>query len=84
MTNEELDAQITEKIMDNEAHPYSTDVLYAVKLLNRLRDKGFFWRLDSYGHTEAICTLQNIDRKTYSVKAATIPLAICETALRTL
>lgn len=77
-----LDEQIAEQFMDNELQPYSTDLIQAGRVLEKLHKSGFFWRLDSV-HDGVICTLQNIERKTYSVRASTISLAICETALRT-
>ena len=81
MTTEELDKKIAETFMANELHPYTTDVGFATRVLEVLHKKGFFWRLDSV-HDGVICTLQDIKRKTYQVRAATISLAICEAALR--
>lgn len=78
----EIDKAIAENFMDNELHAYSTDLIQAGRVLDKLHKAGFFWRLDSV-HDGCICTLQNIERKTYSVRASTISLAICETALRT-
>ncbi len=77
-----LDEQIAEQFMDNELQAYSTDLIQAGRVLEKLHKAGFFWRLDSV-HDGVVCTLQNIERKTWSVRASTISLAICETALRT-
>lgn len=82
MTNDELDNKIAEKFMGNELHAYSTDAGFATRVLDVLHKKGLFWRLDSV-HDGVICTLQDIQRKTYQVRASTIPLAVCEAALRT-
>lgn len=82
MTNEEIDQKIAIDLMENELHPYSTDTGFATRVLEVLHKKGLFWRLDSV-HDGVICTLQDIKRKTYQVRASTIALAICEAALRT-
>jgi Phage ABA sandwich domain len=78
---EELDKKIADKLMDHETQSYSTDVTQAFRVLNKVHKKGYFWRLDSV-HDGVICTLQNIERKTFSVRADTVALAICETVLR--
>lgn len=63
----------------------------AISVLQTLHKKGWFWRLDSV-HDGVICTLQGIpvdakslqDRKTFSIRSATLAQAICEAAVKTL
>ena len=81
----ELDKVIAKEVFGIEvggAH-YSSDIAEAFNVLTTMRAKGWFFRLDSYKNTEFICTLQNIDRKTFSVTAPSAAQAICECAART-
>lgn len=80
--SESLDKEIAEKFMSNEVQPYSTDLVSSARVLEQLHKNGFFWRLDSV-YDGVICTLQNVQRVTYSVRSGTIAQAICEAALRT-
>lgn len=93
---QELDCDIEERFFGlvgrDEPAPYSTDGSTALLLLNKLHAEGWFWRLDSVPNG-VICTIQcltpngkdpkNPERKTFQVGAATLPLAICLTALKT-
>jgi len=53
----------------------------AFSLLKTLHETGWFWRLDS-NRDNVICTIQNQNRKTFSVEAPTPQQAIAECALR--
>jgi len=84
MTTEELEQTLTEKFFPGEPpRPYITAIDAAFDVLTKLRSQGWFWRLDSV-HDGAICTLQNLERKTYSIRSDTAAKAICECALKTL
>lgn len=84
--NEELNAAVAEFLgaPANGREPpanYSGDLILAGTVLEALHKRGWFWRLDSV-HDGVICTLQNVKRKTYQVKGATMAAAICEAAAR--
>lgn len=83
MTPAEVNLKIAKDLMCGILRPYVTNPNRALEVLNTLHGAGWFWRLDSV-HDGVICTLQNKDRKTYSVRAPTVAGAICEAALRTL
>lgn len=87
ISEQDVEATIGEKIMglphSRDPFPsYTTNITEAFSVLKKLHETGWFWRLDSV-HDGVVCTLQNTDRKTFSVRSVTAPQAICECALRT-
>jgi hypothetical protein len=84
MTNDELNVVIAEKLLGTaEVLAYSTDVKDAFDVLKKLHSQGWFWRLDSV-HDGVVCTIQNVKRKTFSIRAPNAAQAVCECAVRTL
>lgn len=84
MTNDELNVVLAEKLLGSaEVLAYSTDVKDAFDVLKKLHSQGWFWRLDSV-HDGVVCTIQNLKRKTFSIRAPSAAQAICECAVRTL
>lgn len=84
MNNEELEKTINEKFFPGEPlRSFTSNIEAAFDILTKLHGQGWFWRLDSV-HDGVICTVQNIARKTYSIRAANISSAISECALKTL
>lgn len=87
MTTEELSKAVSEKLFPGEPQTvilsYASDIGSAFDILKRLHSQGWFWRLDSV-HDGVICTIQNVSRKTFSIRSATAEQAICECALKTL
>ncbi len=86
MTTEELSKVISEKLFPGEPQTvilsYASEVGSAFDVLNKLHSQGWFWRLDSV-HDGVICTVQNVQRKTFSIRSDTAAKAICECALKT-
>jgi hypothetical protein len=92
----DLDADIEEAFFGavgrNEPKHYSTELEPAAVILDKLHQKGYFWRIDSVPKG-VIFTVQclvpggkdpkNPDRRTFQIGAQTIPLAICLGALKT-
>lgn len=80
----DLSIAILMELSEKDGVPaYSQDIKDAFDVLAKLHSKAWFWRLDSV-HDGVICTIQNVKRKTYSVRAPTAAQAICECAVRTL
>lgn len=68
--------------LQNAVSPYSEQIEAAWPILEELHNRAWFWRLDSV-HDGVICTIQNVKRQTFSIRAPTAPQAICEAALKT-
>lgn len=86
MTNRELEAALDKSLFNKETsvNVYYTEYISdAFTVLNEMHGRGWFWRLDSV-HDGVICTMQNLARKTFSVRSATAAQAICECAFRAL
>lgn len=85
MTNNELNQAIATQVLGLDGaveSDYCENIADAFRLLGHLHARGWFWRLDSV-HDGVVCTIQNIARKTYSIRSATAAKAICECALKT-
>jgi len=83
--SDDLNNLIASKLMniEGEIPSYSESVADAFEILKTLHSQGWFWRVDSV-HDGVICTLQNRDRKTFSIRAPTAAQAICECAVKTI